>query len=221
MPTEDGDISNTVILRSFAYQSEEPLWIAQEILSLLRSGIGPQQVAVLFRSGKDPVARELTRRLIHMGVPVRSVLDPQSVAADPLVAAAIEVLRYLSASPENRNDIFVRLTVYRNCPLQFKFVQHLSLEEVASDAMTLGTLIHDVLQAYHDPEANLPRTRETLESLADQLFDPAAFSRPAVARQVRAKATELLDLYFRIERHASGIRSESFPSKFRILETWP
>ncbi len=108
-PAEDGDSPNSVTLHSFAHQGEEPHWIAQEILSLLRSGIGPQQIAVLFRSGKDPVARELSRRLIQMGIPVRALADSQSVAADPLVGAALEVLRYLASPAENRKALFARL----------------------------------------------------------------------------------------------------------------
>ena len=98
-----------------------------------------------------------------------------------------------------------RLTAYRECPLRYKFAHHLSLEEVSSDAMTLGTLIHDVLEAYHDPSTALPPTRETLESLLERLFDPAAFSRPAVARQVRAKASELLDGYFLKYAQTAGV----------------
>ncbi|MHB8991846.1 MAG: ATP-dependent helicase [Chloroflexota bacterium] len=543
-PVEDGEPPDAVTLRTFAHQSEEPLWIAQEILSLLRSGIGPQQVAVLFRSGKDPVARGLSRRLIHMGIPIRLAPDPRSVAADPLVGSAIDVLRYLDSPADSRKAQFVglltsplagltpaelrafrraaremgispleaagnpsalmasppqmadvvaslasrltslesyvdkspvellwriwttfpayaaqavawseqrmdeivgspaayrafleeagqivedtpsatiadlvalydagyfrdittgaghhpgvgitlttihqargrqwdfvflpslvegvyplrrshvgtlaplllrgegepegirdrhlaeekrlllvglsracrkvclthsataldgttrltpsrylslvqpmvvsngkgrrqgveellvhyrrqllaedpvaraqalyalgrlahafpgrvnpalwwdtqdetvgaehpypsgslrlsasRLTAYRYCPLQFKFAQHISLEDVSSDAMTLGTLIHDVLQAYHDPAARHPRTRAALESLADQLFDPAAFSRPAVARQVRAKATELLDLYFSKYGRATGVVAVEKPFRFPL-----
>jgi superfamily I DNA/RNA helicase/RecB family exonuclease len=530
---EDADPSDAVSLHTFAHQGEEPIWIAREILSLLRSGIGPEQVAVLFRSGKDPVARELSRRLIHMGIPIRSLVDSQSVAADPLVGSAVELLRYLAVPAEGRETLLAglltsplagltpaelrslrraagkmgisltevaaapsaletlpplvadavvsfasrlasleahltdpptellwriwttfpvyavqavawgerrlgdvvgspaayrafleeagqiardtpsttiaglvglydaghfkdvatggrdagsgvtittihqargrewdfvfmpnlvdgvyplrrspigtlaplllrreegepqgirerhlaeerrlllvglsrarrrvylshsataldgttrltpsrylsqlravvaedgkgrsrgieellvhyrrqllaehpaaraqalyalgrladafpgrvdpllwwdtqdettgadhpypeaslrlsasRLTAYRNCPLQFKFARHLSLEEISSDAMTLGTLIHDVLQAYHDPRADLPHTMETLESLLDRLFDPAAFSRPVVARQVRAKAGELLGLYFSKYGQATGV----------------
>lgn len=94
---------------------------------------------------------------------------------------------YLSAS---------RLGAYRDCPLKFKFAQHLSLDDVSSDAMTLGTLLHAVLEEYHRPGGRCPRGRETLEQLLDSYFDESQFSRPAIARQVRRKAGELLDLYF-------------------------
>ena len=109
-----------------------------------------------------------------------------------------------------------RLTAYRDCPLRYKFAHHLSLGEVASDAMALGTLLHEVLRAYHDPKEDLPRTREALESLADRLFDPAAFSRPAVARQVRAKATELLDLYWWRYGQATGVVDVERSFQFRL-----
>lgn len=537
--------ADAVTLHTFAHQSQEPVWIAGEILRLLRSGIAPRQIAVLFRSGNDPVARELTRRLIHLGIPIHASLDPQSVAADPLVGAAVEAVRFLVAPREGRNPLFLRLltsplagltpgdvrllrraarehgitplqaaaapavladlpphvaeavaslasrlasleccldgppsallweiwvtfpvyaaqaaawseermdeavgspaayrafleevgriaedtpsatlpdlvalydaghfrgvdagagrragtgvtiatihqargrewevvflpnlvegvyplrrsrigtlaplllrggegepegirerhlaeerrlllvglsrargrvylthsgtgldgttrlsrsrylsllrpavaaaetdrrdgveellihyrrqllaegplaraqalyalgrladafparvdprlwwdtqdetqgaeppypqgslrlsasrlTAYRECPLRYKFAQHLSLEEVSSDAMALGTLVHDVLRAYHDPKADLPRTREALESLADRLFDPAAFSRPAVARQVRAKATELLDLYWSRYGQATGVVAVERSFQFRL-----
>ena len=89
-----------------------------------------------------------------------------------------------------------RLSVYRDCPLAFKFGQHLKLDDISNDAMSLGTLFHDVLEAYHQPGATHPRTRETLEALVDERYDPAAFSRPPIARQVRRKISELLDLYF-------------------------
>jgi superfamily I DNA/RNA helicase/RecB family exonuclease len=89
-----------------------------------------------------------------------------------------------------------RLSSYRDCPLAFKFGQHLKLEDISNDAMSLGTLLHDVLEAYHVPGANHPRTREALEALVDERYDPAAFSRPPIARQVRRKISELLNLYF-------------------------
>lgn len=544
-PTQGDEPDDAVALHAFTHQSEEPLWIAQEILSLLRSGVAPGQVAVLTRSGKDPVARDLARRLVHLGVSIRALAEPQSVSADPLVGAAVEVLRFLTSPTECRKALFAglltsplagltpaelrsfrraagemglslldaartpsalealprpaadavaalvsrltslasyverppvellwriwtdfpafalqaaawgerridqvagspaayrafleeaeqivedtpsatladlvalydagyfrdvtaaaghhqgagvtlttihqargrrwdfvflpnlvegvyplrrsrvgtlaplllreaegepegirdrhlaeerrllivglsrarrkvylshsstaldgttrltpsrylsslrpavatdgrgvrqgvdelvvhyrrqlaseseieraqalyalgrladtfpgrvdpalwwdtqdetagaeppypsgslrlsasRLNTYRNCPLQFKFAQHLCLEDVASDAMSLGTLIHDVLQAYHDPAATRPKTREALESLTDQFFDPAAFSRPAVARQVRAKASELLDLYFSRYGQATGVVDVERHFQFRL-----
>ena len=94
---------------------------------------------------------------------------------------------YLSAS---------RLAAYRDCPLRYKFARHLKLDDVTGDAMTLGSLVHGVLEEYHRPGANHPQTREGMERIVEEKFDAAAFSRPAIARQVRRRVTELLNLYF-------------------------
>ncbi len=114
---------------------------------------------------------------------------------------------YLSAS---------RLAAYRDCPLKFKFSHHLSLDDVSNDAMTLGTLLHAVLEEYHRPGACYPRGRHTLEQLLDRFFDPAKFSRPAIARQSRRKAGELLDKYFPLYGWQSAALAVEQPLGFRL-----
>lgn len=113
-----------------------------------------------------------------------------------------------------------RLSSYRVCPLQFKFAHHLWLEDVASDTMTLGTLVHDVLRAYHDPKAAHPRDWGSLQTLLDRIYDPTAFSRPVIARQARRRAEELLSNYFSRYGHSSMVVAVETSFRFRLDAHW-
>ena len=56
---------------------------------------------------------------------------------------------YLSAS---------RLAAYRDCPLKYKYAHHIALEDVANDAMSMGSLLHSVLEEYHRPGNSFERS---------------------------------------------------------------
>lgn len=130
-------------------------------------------------------------------------LDPTDGAAPAYPTGSL----YLSAS---------RLNSYRDCPLAFKFGQHLKLEEISGDAMSLGSLLHDVLEAYHVPGSPCPRTREALEALADEKYRPEQFTRRPVAAQARRKLTELLDLYFPRYGKTDAVVAVETPFRFNL-----
>ena len=94
---------------------------------------------------------------------------------------------YLSAS---------RLGTYRSCPLSYQFGYHWCLGETEGPALTIGSVLHAVLEDYHGPESTLPRTREALEERLDYHFDESKFRYRPIAKQARKVLSEMLDRYY-------------------------
>lgn len=111
-------------------------------------------------------------------------VSPTDGAAPPFPDGRL----YLSAT---------RLSSYRNCPLAYQFGHHWSLSEPDGPALTIGSLLHKVLEEYHRPGASHPRTRETLEVLLERHFEAKAFAYKPIARQARKKIAQWLDDYYR------------------------
>ncbi|MDA8186996.1 MAG: ATP-dependent DNA helicase [Dehalococcoidales bacterium] len=89
-----------------------------------------------------------------------------------------------------------RLGTYRDCPLKYEFGYHWGLGEPEGPALTIGSLLHKVLEEYHRPGSLLPRTRETLGALLEQNFDEGAFRYRPVARQGKKSLSQMLDAYY-------------------------
>ncbi|MBI2863863.1 MAG: ATP-dependent helicase [Chloroflexi bacterium] len=113
-------------------------------------------------------------------------------AAPPFPAGSL----HLSAS---------RLSSYRNCPLGFQFSYHWGLSKLEGAPLTVGSLLHTVLEEYHRPCASLPRTREALENLLDCRFDEKAFHYRPIARQARRALGKMLDDYFGRYGQSTGV----------------
>ncbi|TAK28657.1 MAG: ATP-dependent helicase [Chloroflexota bacterium] len=90
-----------------------------------------------------------------------------------------------------------RLSSYRNCPLSYQFGQHWGLSDPDGPALTMGSLLHKVLEEYHRPGTSHPQTRETLQELLEKHLDPGAFPYKPIARQARKKISQWLDDYYR------------------------
>ncbi|MBI3979576.1 MAG: ATP-dependent helicase [Chloroflexi bacterium] len=89
-----------------------------------------------------------------------------------------------------------RLGAYRDCPLAYQFGYHWRLTEPEGPALTVGNLIHQVLEEYHRPDSPLPRTRQALGETLNRRFDETAFLYRPLARQARKALDEMLDVYF-------------------------
>ncbi|MHB1417098.1 MAG: ATP-dependent helicase, partial [Chloroflexota bacterium] len=91
-PSEE---QGSVVLRPFAYGTDEAAWVAAEVASLVRAGTPPAEIAVVFRSLRSPLARlvqtELARRNIPCAVPANG-----GVLREPLLQATVDLLRYLA-----------------------------------------------------------------------------------------------------------------------------
>jgi ATP-dependent exoDNAse (exonuclease V) beta subunit len=85
-------------------------------------------------------------------------LDKQ--AAEPLFEA--EETAYLSASS---------IKTYMACPRQFYYKHLLRLPQPGSEAATLGSLVHRLMEVFNRQADQLPYTAETLRRLAETLFE--------------------------------------------------
>ncbi|HZK67584.1 MAG TPA: ATP-dependent helicase, partial [Chloroflexota bacterium] len=178
--------------RTFRYQSEESAWITHQVASLLRSGIPPRDIAVLFRTGSDPLARDLALRLARAGIPVHSTLASNSAGADPMVVVAVDVLRYLSASPEDRPAAFLKLLPSPLGGLTRAELRALrraaqdnrtSALSLAQDLAAMGDLPEDVAAAASELATRLVSLGALAQSSPDDLLWHLWVTFPAFARQ--------------------------------------
>lgn len=89
-----------------------------------------------------------------------------------------------------------RLVAYRECPLAYQFGYHWRLGEREGPALTIGSVLHAVLEDYHRPGSSLPRTREALQERLDHHFDESAFPYRPIAKQARRVLSEMIDKYY-------------------------
>ena len=54
------------------------------------------------------------------------------------------------------------LSPYEECPLQFFYGSLLDLARPSGDSLVFGSIVHDVLEAFHDPERGEPQTLDRL-----------------------------------------------------------
>jgi superfamily I DNA/RNA helicase/RecB family exonuclease len=110
---------------------------------------------------------------------------------NPVPASPDGVLR-LSAS---------QLATYDDCPLRYAYEYVLGARGEAGIHAGLGSLVHQVLAAFCDPEADppVPRTRESLQALAEELWrDDVARYRPQ-AEEARRDYFAMLDAWWQGE----------------------
>ncbi|MEE9465797.1 MAG: ATP-dependent DNA helicase [Candidatus Neomarinimicrobiota bacterium] len=117
----------------------------------------------------------------RLGADLRRTLETPEKSAipptDPL---------YLSAS---------RITTYESCSLRYRFqyIDEIPQKDIDSPAMTVGRIVHAVLEEYHRPD-QAEGARAILDIL-DRRWDPAAFSFQQEAAQYRREAEEMLKVY--------------------------
>ncbi len=89
------------------------------------------------------------------------------------------------------------ITPYENCPLQFYFGSLLELVRPRGPNLVLGGVLHDVLEAFHDPEKGEPQTRERLLELADERWRPV--EPKALESEFRRRLQRMLERYWELE----------------------
>jgi RecB family exonuclease len=141
------------------------------LLSRFVEGWPPAEVRLPLAPGPLPVARANT--------------------TNPVPASPDGVLR-LSAS---------QLATYDDCPLRYAYEYVLGARGEAGVHAGLGSLVHQVLAAFYDPEADppVPRTHEALQALAEELWrDDVARYRPQV-EEARRDYFAMLDSWWQGE----------------------
>lgn len=95
-----------------------------------------------------------------------------------------------------------RLATYEDCPLKFAITYALGAEREATVWTSFGTLVHDILAAFCDPDATHPRTLETLYAIADQRWrDDLARYRPQL-EELRRDLADVLRSWWEREGQA-------------------
>ncbi len=166
------------------------------------------RIQAMFEEGLAPVRRGAdieTRR--HDRTPFDSY---DGVIEDPRLVASLAE-RFGPAHQFSVNQI----ETYKACPFRFFVERVLALESVdvpvaEFDPRVRGTLVHAVLQAFHEhyvgrAAAEIPEeeARETMRTLAQQVFDDKAWRSTNAPRGVNAVERErlaaVLDRYLSIE----------------------
>ncbi len=88
------------------------------------------------------------------------------------------------------------ITPYENCPLQYYYGSLLELVRPTGPNLVLGSALHDVLEAFHDPERNEPQTRERLFELAAEEWREGCITPRALEVEFRARLDRMLQRYW-------------------------
>jgi DNA helicase-2/ATP-dependent DNA helicase PcrA len=89
-----------------------------------------------------------------------------------------------------------RLAPFENCPLQFFFGSLIEIRATRTSAMLLGSIFHDVLEAFHDPDASEPATLERLLELAEEHWPEDTIQPLALANDQRRALDTMLRNYY-------------------------
>jgi len=90
------------------------------------------------------------------------------------------------------------LDPYDNCPLQFFYGTMLELVRPQGSALVFGGTVHDVLEAFHDPDGPTDRSLERLRALADRKWRRGITPAP-LEHEYRRKLDWMLGEYHRCE----------------------
>jgi superfamily I DNA/RNA helicase/RecB family exonuclease len=85
---------------------------------------------------------------------------------------------------------------YENCPLQFYFGSLLELVRPSGPNLVLGSALHDVLEAFHNPESPEPQTRERLLELASEKWRAGRIEPAALESEFRRRLQRMLERYW-------------------------
>jgi superfamily I DNA/RNA helicase/RecB family exonuclease len=92
-----------------------------------------------------------------------------------------------------------QLDVYSDCPLRYAYRYGAEARDEGSVYADLGTMVHDVLERFLDPEAQEPRTAERLFEIADECWrDDIAPFRPQL-EEARRDYIDMLGLWWQKE----------------------
>ncbi len=88
-----------------------------------------------------------------------------------------------------------RITTYESCSLKFRFqyIDEIPQKDTDSPAMTVGRIVHSVLEEYHRP--GQPEGGPAILNILDRQWDPAAFTYEQEAAQFRREAEKMLTDY--------------------------
>jgi len=90
------------------------------------------------------------------------------------------------------------ITPYENCPLQFYFGSLLELVRPTGPNLVLGSALHDVLEAFHNPEDPQPQTRERLFGLAGEKWRDGRITPKALEAEFRMRLDRMLARYWEL-----------------------
>ena len=97
----------SVVVRPFAYPTDEARLLAAAVASLVRAGTAAEDIAVVVRSLGAPIVRLLEAELGRRGVPFHRE-GSGGTLREPLLRATLDLLRYL-AGGEGRDAALVRV----------------------------------------------------------------------------------------------------------------
>jgi len=90
------------------------------------------------------------------------------------------------------------ISPYENCPLQFFLGSLLELVRPSGPNLVLGSALHDVLEAFHDPENSEPQTRERLLELANEKWREGKIVPAALESEFRRRLQRMLERYWKL-----------------------
>ena len=91
------------------------------------------------------------------------------------------------------------LAPYENCPLQYYYGGLLELVRPRGPALVFGGILHDVLEAFHDPEQAGPLTLERLLELGEEKWREGRIRPGSLEAEYRRKLRRLLTDYHTCE----------------------
>ena len=137
------------------------------------------------------------------------------LAPGPLPVARAATTNPVPASPDGLLRLSAsQLATYDDCPLRYAYEYVLGARGEAGVHAGLGSLVHQVLAAFCDPEADppVPRTHEALQALAEELWrDDVARYRPQ-AEEARRDYFAMLDAWW----HEEGGAGEQAPEVLAV-----
>jgi len=99
------------------------------------------------------------------------------------------------------------LDTFGQCPLKFKFQYLDKIKAPKSKEAIFGTLIHNALRFFHDPDRFVPPTEEELLAFFSQKWNPDIFDNPHEEAAAFAQGVAMLKRYF----------AENFGKQFNIV----
>lgn len=156
--------------------------------------------------GKDIAARALATRCLFKGMKdvlrgcnyieqLSEEVEPEYFLRLPCEPVEFKGVPYISASG---------IRVFLNCPRQFFLRKLLRLEEQGNDNMIFGSLVHSVLEQFHEEYPSLSFLDENLESkiikMLDHAMENCIFSHFLVGRDWYRKASKIIFSYLEREK---------------------
>ncbi|MBO8138597.1 MAG: PD-(D/E)XK nuclease family protein [Desulfotomaculum sp.] len=160
----------------------------------------------LVNYGKDTAARVLAARCLYKGIKNKlqgreclenlpeEEVNPEFFMPLPQEPVHFKGAPYVSASG---------IRDFLNCPRQYFFSKVLRLEEQGNDYFTFGSLVHSVLEKFHEKYPSLYSVgdlEEEMERVLQDVMNKYEFSHLLVGKDQQRRAKEMVSAYLEREK---------------------